>query len=148
DTEVFVVEMGMYCKGEIRAMTAWVLFDVAVITAIGPMHLERVGSMEAIVEAKAEILERASGAGLWVEDARLRRLADDCTIKVWRVGLRSRADLDIEVAVEGDTLVVSAADTEVDRCPLRPGLHPGNVDCAVAAVLASSIDVRHLGRRL
>jgi UDP-N-acetylmuramoyl-tripeptide--D-alanyl-D-alanine ligase len=148
DTEVLVAEMGMYRKGEIRALTSWVPPDVAVITAIGPMHLERAGSMEAIVEAKAEILERASVAVLWVEDERLRRLADECTIKLWRVGLRGRDDLDVEVEVEGDTLVVSAAGAEVGRCPLRPGLHPGNVGCAVAAVLASGIDVRHLGRRL
>ena len=39
--EVFVAEMGTYGPGEIRAMCAWCPPDVAVVTAIGPVHLER-----------------------------------------------------------------------------------------------------------
>ena len=58
-TEVFIAEMGTYGPGEIRSMCAWCPPDVAVLTAIGPVHLERFGTLERIVEAKAEITERA-----------------------------------------------------------------------------------------
>ena len=40
------------------SMCAWCPPDVAVLTAIGPVHLERFGTLERIVEAKAEITER------------------------------------------------------------------------------------------
>ncbi len=64
-TEVFVAEMGTYGPGEIADLCRWCPPDVAVITAIGPVHLERFGSEERIVEAKSEILVdgRRRGAG-------------------------------------------------------------------------------------
>ena len=55
-----MAEMGTYGVGEIAAMCAWARPEVAVITAIGPVHLERMGSLERIAEAKAEILDKAS----------------------------------------------------------------------------------------
>jgi len=45
-TDVFVAEMGTYGPGEIADMCEWCPPDVAVITAIGPVHLERMGSEE------------------------------------------------------------------------------------------------------
>ena len=84
--EVFVAEMGMYGPGEIRALTEWIVPDVAIICAVGPMHLERAGSIEAIVAAKAEILERASQAVLWVSNPLLDELAAQQTIRVGASG--------------------------------------------------------------
>jgi UDP-N-acetylmuramoyl-tripeptide--D-alanyl-D-alanine ligase len=40
-TEVFVAEMGTYGRGEIAELCRFVPPDIAVITAIGPVHLER-----------------------------------------------------------------------------------------------------------
>lgn len=70
-TEVFIAEMGTYGRGEIRAMCAWVQPKVAAITAIGPVHLERFGSEDRIVEAKSEIFERAEVAIVNADDPRL-----------------------------------------------------------------------------
>ncbi len=74
-TEVFVAEMGTYGPGEIAALCEWISPDIAVITAIGPVHLERFGSEEAIVQAKAEIGKKARVVVLNVDDERLRSLA-------------------------------------------------------------------------
>ncbi len=74
-TEVFVAEMGTYGPGEIAALCSWLVPDVAVITAVGPVHLERFGSEDAIVEAKAEILGSARSAVVNVDDPRLAALA-------------------------------------------------------------------------
>ncbi len=74
--EVFVAEMGTYGPGEIRDLCRWCPPNLAVITAIGPVHLERFGSEDEIVRAKAEITERASTVFLNVDDARLAALAD------------------------------------------------------------------------
>ncbi len=58
-----VYEMGMSGKGEISAMTSFVRPDVAVITNIGNMHIEYLGSREGIRDAKMEIREGLSEKG-------------------------------------------------------------------------------------
>ncbi len=53
----FVVEMGMFRSGDIAELCELVHPTIGVITAIGPMHLERLGSIEAIAAAKGELLD-------------------------------------------------------------------------------------------
>jgi UDP-N-acetylmuramoyl-tripeptide--D-alanyl-D-alanine ligase len=57
DTEVVVAEMGMRGAGQIRLLAELARPEVAVITAIAPVHLELLGSIENIARAKAELLE-------------------------------------------------------------------------------------------
>ena len=148
-TEVLVAEMGMYKPGEIRDLCSWIRPHIAVITSIGPMHLERVGSLERIVAAKAEVLERADTAVLWIDDPRLAALAESCGVaRVRRVGRRGGEGLDVEVEVLGDEIVVSSGGTEVGRCPSTSGLHPGNVGCAVAAAEVCGVSPQRLKARL
>ena len=54
-TKFGVFEMGMNHAGEIDALTAHVRPHVAVVTTIAPAHIENLGSMEAIADAKSEI---------------------------------------------------------------------------------------------
>lgn len=55
-TEVAVVEMGMRGPGQIAELVALAPPDVACITAIAPVHLELLGTIEAIAASKAEVL--------------------------------------------------------------------------------------------
>ncbi|MES2146237.1 MAG: UDP-N-acetylmuramoyl-tripeptide--D-alanyl-D-alanine ligase [Pseudomonadota bacterium] len=55
DCRFAVLEMGMNHAGEIAELTALVRPHVALITAIAPAHIEMLGSLEAIADAKAEI---------------------------------------------------------------------------------------------
>ena len=57
DTEVAVLEMGMNHFREIAYLSGIAKPDVAVIVNIGTMHIEHLGSMEGILQAKLEILE-------------------------------------------------------------------------------------------
>ena len=57
DTELCVVEMAMRGPGEITRLTTAAEPDIAVITNIGPAHIERLGSLEAIAQAKCEIVK-------------------------------------------------------------------------------------------
>jgi len=54
--EFFVAEMGMDKAGELTETTEMFPPDIAVITTINHVHLEKLGSVEAIANAKAEIL--------------------------------------------------------------------------------------------
>lgn len=57
DTEVAVLEMGMNHFGEMAYLTSIAAPDIAVITNIGTMHIEHLGSREGILHAKLEILQ-------------------------------------------------------------------------------------------
>ena len=63
DTRFGVFEMGMNHKGEIAALTRLVRPHVALITAIAPAHIENLGSLEAIADAKSEIFEGLEPGG-------------------------------------------------------------------------------------
>ncbi len=56
-TEAVVCELAMRGMGQVSYLAGIARPDVAVITSIGPVHLEQVGSIEGVAEAKAEILE-------------------------------------------------------------------------------------------
>lgn len=55
-TELVVVEMGMRGLGQIRYLSLVAEPDVGLITNVAPVHLELLGSMECIAQAKAELV--------------------------------------------------------------------------------------------
>ena len=55
-TEVLVLEMGMRGAGQIEELATIAEPDVGVIVSVGPVHLELLGSLEAIAAAKAELI--------------------------------------------------------------------------------------------
>jgi UDP-N-acetylmuramoyl-tripeptide--D-alanyl-D-alanine ligase len=55
-TEVLVLEMGMRGVGQIAELARIAEPDVGVIVSIGPVHLELMGTIEAIAAAKAELI--------------------------------------------------------------------------------------------
>ena len=61
DTEMFIVEMGAYKKGEIAQMCAMVHPRIGIVTAINAQHQDLFGSIENTVEAKYELLAGLTG---------------------------------------------------------------------------------------
>lgn len=57
ETDVLVLEMAMRGPGQIAELAAIAEPEVAVITNVGPVHVELLGSVEAIAAAKAEVLD-------------------------------------------------------------------------------------------
>lgn len=91
-----VLEMGMYAIGEIRQMCEWARPAVGVETIIGPVHLERLGSIEDIATAKAELVEALPPEGtaiLNADDFRVLAMRDKTRARVFTYGLTPSADL-------------------------------------------------------
>jgi UDP-N-acetylmuramoyl-tripeptide--D-alanyl-D-alanine ligase len=69
DTQVAVLEMGMRGPGQIAELARLAPAQVGCITAIGPVHLELLGTVEAVAAAKAELIASlAPGATAVVPD--------------------------------------------------------------------------------
>ncbi len=74
-----VLELGMSAPGEIRVLSTLAEPDVATITRVAPVHLEFFPSVDAIAEAKAEILEGLRPGGAAVlngDDPRVRAIGE------------------------------------------------------------------------
>jgi len=91
-----VVELGMYVQGEIAMLCSIARPVVGVITNVGPVHLERLGTIEAVAEAKAELVAALPSAGVAIlnyDDVRVRRMAGLTRARVFFYGLDPAADL-------------------------------------------------------
>jgi len=64
DTEVCIVELGMRGFGQIAALCAFAKPDIGLITHVGPVHLELVGSVEGVARAKAEVVACLPSGGI------------------------------------------------------------------------------------
>ena len=94
-----VLEMGMYDLGEIAQLARIALPQIGVVTNIGPTHLERLGTIERIAQAKAELLQALPPADeggvaiLNADDERVRAMATLTRARVFTYGLCPDADL-------------------------------------------------------
>jgi murE/murF fusion protein len=94
-----VVELGMNRPGEIERLAEICLPDIGVITNIGPAHLEGLGSVDAVMSAKGELLAKIKPDGTAVlnaDDPRLLKLADAAPVNVLLFGLSKDANIRAE----------------------------------------------------
>ncbi len=94
-----VLEMGMYGLGEIRLLCSLARPQIGLVTNVGPSHLERLGTIDRIAEAKAELIEALPSAlcgGVAIlnhDDARVRAMATRTDAQLFFYGLTAEADL-------------------------------------------------------
>ena len=142
--EAAVLEMGMYTGGEIRELAAIGQPSIGIVTAVQPVHLSRIGSLDAIEDAKAELVEalpaadRGGVAILNADDPRVRRMGPRTRARVRTYGFAPdadvRADEVVSLGFEGMRfrLVTPAGERDVTI----PGLGRLAVHNALAAVAA------------
>jgi UDP-N-acetylmuramoyl-tripeptide--D-alanyl-D-alanine ligase len=97
--EAAVLEMGMYAGGEIADLAAIARPRIGVVTAVQPVHLSRIGTLEAIERAKGELLEalpRDGRAVLNADDVRVRRMAGRTQAPALTYGFAADADVGAE----------------------------------------------------
>ncbi len=150
-TERAVIEMGMYTTGEIARLCTWTHPRIGIVLNVGPVHLERAGSLDAIVRAKRELPEALPADGhavLNADDEKVRGMASHTAARVWLFGTGD--DPRGELAVRGrdveshgapgfDFTLAAGADERRVRVPL-PGAHlVSNVLAAATAALADGM---------
>jgi UDP-N-acetylmuramoyl-tripeptide--D-alanyl-D-alanine ligase len=142
-TEVFIAEMGTYGVGEIADLCTWIEPTVGVITAIGPVHLERFGSLDEIVKAKSEILDKARAAVLNVDDPRLAVLADQIDRVVIRCSTQDpAADVFVDAGGDGGVYVRETRVATLDDA----SVFAANLSCAIGALLALGVPMAGIER--
>ncbi|HEY8531028.1 MAG TPA: UDP-N-acetylmuramoyl-tripeptide--D-alanyl-D-alanine ligase [Limnochorda sp.] len=88
--QALVVEMGMRGRGEIERLCRMARPTAGIVTNVGPVHLERLGSLEAIAAAKSELVEALPEDGIAVlnqDDPRVRVMASHTKARVVTYGL-------------------------------------------------------------
>jgi len=140
-TEICILELAMRGLGQIAELAALTRPDIGVITTIAPVHLEKLGSLARIAEAKAELVHALPPGGTAVVPADAADLTPHLTrgdVRVVRVGeggdvvlrryepMGERARLDADVAGEHVAL----------QLPFNIRHQTGNVLLALAAYYA------------
>ncbi len=154
--QVAVLEMGMYRAGDIAFLCAIARPQVGVVTAVGPSHLERLGSLEAIANTKAELVESLPESGTAVlnaDDPIVSAFDSRTRARVIKYGWLQPADVSaLRVRMRGllgtDLWVRAGNDNRRLRLGLagRPGLYAALAAAAVGRVFG--LDWGEVGRGL
>jgi UDP-N-acetylmuramoyl-tripeptide--D-alanyl-D-alanine ligase len=143
-TEVVVLEMAMRGAGQIAELAAIAEPDVGVIVSIGPVHLELLGTIEAIAAAKAELIAALAPGATAIVPANDPLLAphlrsDVETIEFGEGGdvrLTEATDERVEIDLRGRRITLEASFTQAH---LRRNL-------LAAAAAAAAVGVVPMGR--
>ncbi len=94
--EVAVFEMGFYVPGEIAQLCGWARPAIGVVNNVYAVHLERAGSLDAIVRGKRELVEALPGDGVAIlnaDEPLVLGMRDHSRARVVTYGLSAEADL-------------------------------------------------------
>jgi UDP-N-acetylmuramoyl-tripeptide--D-alanyl-D-alanine ligase len=140
-TEVLVLEMAMRGAGQIAELTRIAEPDVGVIVNVGPVHLELLGSIEAIAAAKAELIADMAAGSTVVVPADDPLLAPHLRSDLKTVTFGERADVALEQVLSDGRVLIQAHGREFELQPSFGQAHNlRNLLAAVAASLALGID--------
>jgi UDP-N-acetylmuramoyl-tripeptide--D-alanyl-D-alanine ligase len=136
-----VLELGMYVPGDIGLLAQISGPDVGVVTNVGPVHMERVGSIGRITAGKAELVEALAPDGLAVlngDDFRVAAMSRRTRARSVLFGLSHQCDVrgsDVQGSgLNGISFTISQNGESVRaECPL-PGRHHVYPSLAAAAV--------------
>jgi UDP-N-acetylmuramoyl-tripeptide--D-alanyl-D-alanine ligase len=145
--DVAVVELGMNHAGEISALVGIAEPEVRVWTNVGPAHLEFFGSIDAIADAKAEIMENAGPDDVLVanaDDERVMRHAAAFAGRVRTFGIDRPADVRAlavkDLGIEGTASIIRTPAGDAELHTSLPGT-ANLMNVLAAAAVALRFDV-------
>ena len=109
DTEVCILELAMRGLGQIAALAEIAKPQIGIVTSVGPVHLELVGTVEALARAMAELLAALPSGGVAIvprhapdlepylgrDDVTIRRFGPEDVVRARVEGDETRAMLAI-----------------------------------------------------
>ncbi len=138
DTELCLVELGMRGAGQIAELCEIARPGLGVITAIGPVHLELVGSVDGVARSKAELVTALPPGGVAVvpRSPELEPYLERDDIDVRRVG-----EVDVELREDGAHVAFEGGRI---RFPLRSRHQAQNALTALTAYHALGLPLDRL----
>ncbi|MBW3605513.1 MAG: UDP-N-acetylmuramoyl-tripeptide--D-alanyl-D-alanine ligase, partial [Actinobacteria bacterium] len=148
-TELLVSEIGMRGAGQIADLAALLRPSVGVVTSVAPVHLELLGSLEAIAQAKGELVETLDADALAVlvaDDPHVAAMADRTRARVVTVGRSHDADWRAtDVELDRDARARFVLDGPHGRhdvaLPVAGEHNVGNALAALAAAVGVGVDL-------
>jgi UDP-N-acetylmuramoyl-tripeptide--D-alanyl-D-alanine ligase len=142
-----VVEMGMNAYGELAELGRIAEHDIAVLTNIGPAHLEKFGSLEGVAKAKGELFQGLRPGGVAVvnlDDRQIRKLAEPLPQKKITVSLGETGDVTAKVhkdlGAAGYLLRIRYGSETIEVETPLVGMHNvSNLLCAMGCALAAEV---------
>jgi UDP-N-acetylmuramoyl-tripeptide--D-alanyl-D-alanine ligase len=151
ETEALVLEMAMRGLGQIAELCEIAEPDVAAITNVGPVHLELLGTLEAIAEAKAEILAGLGEGGIAVVPADAEALAPHLHDSLETLTFGPGGDVfALEPRRVGGSIETTIVTPECEAAvtlPFTESHHLTNACCAFAIGLALGCGPEQMARR-
>lgn len=98
EAEAVVLELGTNEPGEIRALAQVARPDIGVVTTVGEAHLEKLGSVDGVLQEKLDLLRGLADGGCCVVGDEPEKLADQARSFCPRLrvaGWTTRADADL-----------------------------------------------------
>ncbi|KAA8472660.1 UDP-N-acetylmuramoyl-tripeptide--D-alanyl-D-alanine ligase [Anaplasma marginale] len=149
DAEFVVLEMGMNSPGEVDALSRIARPDVAVITNVGPAHLEFFESVEGVLAAKLEVFNHVKDGAIAVLNfdsehyAKMRAVADSYCARIISFGVGVGADVQIFRREEPSNSVTFRCFGEELQYNLKSGARHLAYSVAITAAVghAFSIDL-------
>lgn len=151
ETEVLVLEMAMRGEGQIAELTEIARPEVAVITNVGPVHVELLGSLEAIAAAKAEILAGLPTEGAAVAPADAGELEPHLSAAPRLLRFGAGGDVSVERSSVADGVTEATVETPAGRqafhFPFTEAHNLTNALAAIAAGVALGADLGEMADR-
>ena len=140
DTEVMVLEMGMRGFGEIARLCGIAAPTIGVVTRVAEAHSDRVGGIEGVFRAKAELVDALPSHGIAIlnaDDHRVRAMSSRCAGSVLLFGEADDADVRITGVVLDDVARASfVVHTPWGATPVRLAVSGRHMVSNAAAALA------------
>ena len=157
DSEALILEMGMRGPGEIQQLCATARPSIGVVTVVAPAHTERVGGIDGVARAKAELIEALPADGVAIlnaGDPRVLAMAERTSARRLTFG---GANSGADVEVTGLRLDSEARPSFTARTPWGsaevtlavPGAHMAtNAAAALAVALVCDVPLEAAAARL
>ena len=156
NAQALVLEMGMRGFGEIARLCSIAQPTIGVVTAVAAAHTERVGGIESVARAKAELVQALPQSGyaiLNADDERVREMRKLTQAQVLTYGVHESADIRIIKCDLDEMARASVSATtpwgSVSWAMSVPGAHMAlNAAAAVAVAGVCGVDIHHAATAL